>query len=126
MATIRVVFENCEPERVTRFDPVEAPSQDAGRPGSILNVLPGHGVHLEHASGDNCACTTRHVIVNRGFEKLSGASEQEADLLNKAPGLPVTSRLGCQPVVEDALAELVVPVPRYMINQISERNHAVS
>jgi 2Fe-2S ferredoxin len=126
MATIRVVFENGEPERPIGFDPAEAPFQHDGRPGSILDVLLGHGVRLEHACGGNCACTTCHVIVKRGFDKLSEASEQEEDLLDKAPGLTVTSRLGCQAVVEDSAAGIVVVVPRYTINQVSERDRAVA
>jgi ferredoxin, 2Fe-2S len=91
-----------------------------GKPGSILDVMLGHGVHLEHACGGNCACTTCHVIVKQGFNKLGESSEQEEDLLDKAPGLTPTSRLGCQAVIDDPDAEIVVVVPRYTINQVSE------
>jgi ferredoxin, 2Fe-2S len=120
MARIRVIFESGEPERVIEFDPGDAPFQHDGEPGSILDVLLGHGVHLEHACGGNCACTTCHVIVKAGFNKLSESSEQEEDLLDKAPGLTPTSRLGCQAVTEDPDVEIVVVVPRYTINQVSE------
>src|SRR5262249_5051102 len=118
MARIRVVFESGEPERVIEFDPRKAPFQHDGRPASILDVLLGHGVHLEPACGGNCACTTCHVIVKQGSERLSPAEEAEEDLLDKAPGLTPTSRLGCQAVVEDPDAEIVVVVPRYTINQM--------
>lgn len=120
MATIRVIFESGEPERVIEFDPAEAPFQHDGQPASILDILLGHGVLLEHACGGNCACTTCHVIVKRGSGALSEASEQEEDLLDKAPGLTPTSRLGCQAVVEDPSAEIVVVVPRFIINQVCE------
>jgi 2Fe-2S ferredoxin len=116
VAHIRVIFESGEPERVIEFDPARAPFQHDGRPGSILDVLLAHGVHLEHACGGNCACTTCHVIVKQGFDRLSGAEEEEEDLLDKAPGLTPTSRLGCQAVVEDPDAEITVVVPRYTIN----------
>jgi 2Fe-2S ferredoxin len=119
MARIRVLFESGEPERVIEFDPAEAPFQHDGRPGSILDVLLGHGIHLEHACGGNCACTTCHVIVKAGGNKLSPSEEEEEDLLDKAPGLTPTSRLGCQAVVEDPDAEILVLVPRYTINQVS-------
>jgi hypothetical protein len=49
MARIHVTFENGSPERVIDFDPREAPFQHDGRPGSILDVLLGHGIALEHS-----------------------------------------------------------------------------
>jgi 2Fe-2S ferredoxin len=121
MSRIRVIFENGEPERVIEFDPAQAPFQHDGQPGSILDVLLGNGIWLEHACGGNCACTTCHVIVKRGFDTLGEASEQEEDLLDKAPGLTPSSRLGCQAVIDDPAAELVVVIPRYTINQAAER-----
>jgi 2Fe-2S ferredoxin len=120
MAKLHVIFENGDPERTIEFDPADAPFHHDGRPGSILDVMLGHGVHLEHACGGNCACTTCHVIVRQGFRELGEASEQEEDLLDRAPGLTPTSRLGCQSVIEDPDAEIVVIVPRFTINQVSE------
>ena len=87
MATLRVIFENGEPERTIEFDPARAPFHHDGTPGSILDVMLGHGIHLEHACGGNCACTTCHVIVRQGFAELAEASEQEEDLLDRAPGI---------------------------------------
>jgi ferredoxin len=104
VARIRIVFESGEPERIIEFDPRKAPFQHDGMP-------------LEHACGGNCACTTCHVIVKKGGEHLTPSEEAEDDLLDKAPGLTPTSRLGCQAVVEDPDAEIVVVVPRYTINQ---------
>jgi ferredoxin, 2Fe-2S len=120
MATLRVIFENGDPERVIEFNPADAPFQEDGRPGSILDLLLGHKIHLEHACGGNCACTTCHVIVKQGFKVLSEATEQEEDLLDRAPGLTPTSRLGCQAVIEDTSSETVVLIPRYTINRVSE------
>ena len=119
MAKLRIIFESGEPERIIEFDPRKAPFHHDGRPGSILDVMLGHGIHLEHACGGNCACTTCHVIVKQGTPRLSEASEEEEDLLDKAPGLTPTSRLACQAVVTDPDAEIVVVIPRYTINQIS-------
>jgi 2Fe-2S ferredoxin len=119
MARIRVVFESGEPERVIEFDPAKAPFQHDGRPGSILDVLLANGIPLEHACGGNCACTTCHVIVKGGGNALTPNEEEEDDLLDKAPGLTPTSRLGCQAVVTDPNAEITIVVPRYTINQVS-------
>ncbi len=118
MARVRVQFESGEPERVIEVDLAKAPFQHDGRPGSILDILLAHGIPLEHACGGNCACTTCHVILKQGITQLSEASEEEEDLLDKAPGLTPTSRLGCQAVLADD-AEIVVVIPRYTINQIS-------
>lgn len=119
MATIRVVYETGEPERLIDFDPADAPFGHDGEPGSILDVLLGHGIHLEHACGGVCACTTCHVIVASGGNQLSEASEDEDDMLDRAPGLTPTSRLGCQAVILDHDAEIVVRVPRHTVNLVS-------
>ena len=115
MATLRVLYETGEPERMIEFDPAAAPFQHDGQPGSILDILLGHEVFLEHACGGNCACTTCHVIVKKGMELLSENTEEEDDLLDKAPGLTPTSRLGCQAVMREG--DVVILIPRYTINQ---------
>ncbi len=115
MAKIRVLFENGAAEQIIEFDPGKAPFQHDGKPGSILDVLLGHGIHLEHACGGNCACTTCHVIIKSGERHLSEAEENELDLLDKAPGLTPTSRLGCQAVIEND-TEITVLIPRFTIN----------
>lgn len=116
MARLRVLFENGDPERTIDFERAKAPFQHDGKPGSILDVLLAHGIHLEHACGGNCACTTCHVILKQGFDDLSEAEENELDLLDRAPGLTPTSRLGCQAVIEKD-SELTVLIPRFTINQ---------
>jgi 2Fe-2S ferredoxin len=120
MAKLRVIYENGDPEQVIEFNPADAPFYHDGRAGSILDILLGHRINLEHACGGNCACTTCHVVVKQGADELSEASEQEEDMLDRAPGLTPTSRLGCQAVIQDPEAEIVVVVPRYTINQLSE------
>jgi 2Fe-2S ferredoxin len=119
MAKVTVHFESGEPDTVIEFDPARAPFQHDGRPGSLLDVLLGHGVSLEHACGGSCACTTCHVVVRRGAGHLSEATEDEEDMLDKAPGLTPTSRLGCQAVVDDPEAEIEIVVPRHTINLVS-------
>jgi ferredoxin, 2Fe-2S len=120
MARLRIIFENGDPERSIEFDPARAPFHHDGRPGSILDIMLGHRIHLEHACGGNCACTTCHVVVKEGLNRLSEAEDQEEDMLDRAPGLTPSSRLGCQAVVEDPDAQITVVVPRYTINLVSE------
>jgi 2Fe-2S ferredoxin len=119
MVRITVEFESGEPMRTIEVDLAKAPFQHDGRPGSILDILLAHGVPLEHACGGSCACTTCHVVVREGGRKLSEAEENEEDMLDKAPGLTPTSRLGCQAVVQDPDAEITVRIPRHTINLIS-------
>lgn len=87
---------------------------------TICDVALAQGIEIEHACEKSCACTTCHVIVREGLESLDEADELEEDMLDKAWGLEPESRLSCQAVVGDV--DLVVEIPRYTINQVSERH----
>ncbi len=113
MPRVRILYESGEPERMIEFTG-EGPFGHDGKPGSILDVLLGHGVHLEHACGGKCACTTCHVIVKEGEENLSVMEEDEEDELDAAPGLTLHSRLGCQAVVK---GDVTILVPRFTVNR---------
>ncbi len=93
--------------------------QEHGKPQSILDVAMNFGIHLEHACGGSCACTTCHVVVKKGKELLSEASEEELDRLDQAADLQLESRLGCQAVIEKP-GEVVVEIPKWNRNYISE------
>ncbi len=88
---------------------------------TILNNLLENGIEVEHACEKSCACTTCHVILREGFDELDPAEEKEEDMLDKAWGLAPTSRLSCQARVTDA--DLVVEIPKYTINMVSEAQH---
>ncbi|CAK0771927.1 reduced ferredoxin [Gammaproteobacteria bacterium] len=105
------------------------PHEEICPEGAIVEAAPGTtlidaatagGVELEHACEKSCACTTCHVIVREGFESLSPADEQEEDLLDKAWGLEAESRLSCQ--AEIGKQDLVIEIPRYTLNMVSERH----
>jgi len=85
---------------------------------SICDNLLEHEIDIEHACEKSCACTTCHVIVREGFNSLESAEEMEEDLLDKAWGLEPNSRLSCQAIVGET--PLVVEIPRYTINMVSE------
>jgi len=86
---------------------------------SILDAALKHGVEIDHACEMSCACTTCHVIVRKGFDSLEDASEREEDLLDRAWGLEPQSRLSCQAMVNEE--PLTVEIPKYSINQVSEK-----
>lgn len=87
---------------------------------SLCDALLDNDIEIEHACEKSCACTTCHVVIREGFESLDEAQEKEEDLLDKAWGLEATSRLSCQVKLGDE--DLVVEIPKYTINQVSE-NH---
>ena len=91
---------------------------DATPGTSICDSLLEHGIEIEHACEKSCACTTCHVIVREGFDDLEPATDREDDLLDKAWGLELTSRLSCQARVGDE--PITVEIPRYTINHASE------
>ncbi|EHY79023.1 ISC system 2Fe-2S type ferredoxin [Pseudomonas kunmingensis] len=85
---------------------------------TVLDAALRYGIDIEHACEKSCACTTCHVVVREGFQSLEASDELEDDMLDKAWGLEPNSRLSCQAVVADA--DLVVEIPKYTINQVSE------
>lgn len=97
--------------------------------GMVLEAEPGtticdaalaHGIEIEHACEKSCACTTCHVYVREGLDSLEESFEDEDDMLDKAWGLEPDSRLSCQTKL--ANEDLVVEIPKYTINMVSE-NH---
>lgn len=87
---------------------------------SVCDACLANGVHIEHACEKSCACTTCHVYVREGFDSLAEASEAEEDMLDKAWGVDPDSRLSCQAIV--AAEDLVIELPRYNINIVSEEH----
>jgi 2Fe-2S ferredoxin len=85
---------------------------------TVLDAALRNGIDIEHACEKSCACTTCHIVVREGFASLEASDELEDDMLDKAWGLEPASRLSCQAVV--AGEDLVVEIPRYTINQVSE------
>lgn len=94
---------------------IEANSGD-----TVCDVMLASGIAIEHACEKSCACTTCHVIIREGFDSLNEADELEEDMLDKAWGLEPESRLSCQ--AEIGKEDLVVEIPRYTINMVSERH----
>jgi 2Fe-2S ferredoxin len=94
--------------KTVTFEHGKLPYKDHGQRESLLDVALNHGIHLDHACGGNCACTTCHVVVKQGMENLSPMQQDEEDRLDIAEGLTLSSRLGCQAVVKgDVVAEIM-------------------
>lgn len=63
---------------------------------TILKAAQLLGAPEGYACGGVCACSTCHVHVLEGAELLSAQEDEEADILDKAFDVRMTSRLGCQ------------------------------
>jgi|TARA_Y100000817_G_scaffold213962_1_gene168160 2Fe-2S ferredoxin len=94
---------------------------EAEKGSSLCEAMLDNKINIEHACELSCACTTCHVIVTNGFEKLNEASEEEEDLLDKAWGLEQRSRLSCQIILDEE--DLEIEIPKYNINMVSENPH---
>ena len=58
--------------------------------------------------------------IREGYADLPEADEFEDDYLDKAWGVDPDSRLSCQVVMDEK--DLVVEIPKYTINMVSERH----
>jgi ferredoxin, 2Fe-2S len=105
--------------KTVEFESGKLPYDEHGKPESILDVAINFGVHIEHACGGSCACTTCHVIIKEGDANLSPdpADDDELDRLDQAPGLTLHSRLACQAIVK---GDVVVEIPGWNRNYVSE------
>jgi ferredoxin, 2Fe-2S len=105
--------------RTVEFESGKLPYDEHGKPESVLDVAINFGIHIEHACGGSCACTTCHVIVKQGDDNLepNPADDDELDRLDQAPGLTLHSRLACQAVVK---GDVTVEIPGWNRNYVSE------
>lgn len=102
--------------------PEDLPGGRDGLPGSLLDILLGNGVSMDHACGGVAACSTCHIIVHKGLSSCNEAQEAEEDMLDTAPGLTPHSRLACQ-CVPDGSSDLEVEVPSWNRNFVKETDH---
>ena len=85
---------------------------------SICDNLLRNGIEIEHACEKSCACTTCHVVIREGYDRLRPSEELEDDLLDRAWGLEPASRLSCQALMP--AGDIVIEIPKYTINVVSE------
>lgn len=110
--------------RTVEFESGQVPYGEHGKPESLLDIAEHFGLHIEHACGGSCACTTCHVIVKNGTDGgLTEMDDDEADRLEMAPGLTLHSRLGCQSVVT---GDVVIEIPTWNRNYVSEGGGSIN
>lgn len=85
---------------------------------SLCEALLESGIEIEHACGQQCACTTCHVLLRAGGSQLNAADEAEEEMLDRAWGLEACSRLSCQAIL--GAGDVTVEIPKYSINHAQE------
>jgi 2Fe-2S ferredoxin len=103
MAIVKFIFEDPEIKEVT-VNNVEAGF-------SVLEIAEENDVHLNHNCGGVCACSTCHVYIVEGEEDLEEISDKEEDFIDRAINPRLESRLGCQAVILEDDAEIIVEIP---------------
>lgn len=110
-----------DPQDLTGTDKTEWEVM-AAKGEHLLEVAVENGINIEHACGAVCACSTCHVYVEEGMDKVSEATEAEEDRVEEAPGLQMNSRLSCQCEIEGD-GPIVVRVPAWNRNAVKEIPH---
>lgn len=89
---------------------------------TILQAAMAQGLHLDHACGGVCACSTCHVKVHAGQDCLTAASEDELDQLDTARDVSLESRLGCQTKLLRVPAgdQVEITIPQWNVNAVRE------
>ncbi len=99
----RVTFVTATGER----HEIEAPSGT-----SVMEIAREHDLGIEGTCEGSIACATCHVIVDPAFaDQLDPITAEEEEMLDLAPGVQPTSRLGCQIVLTEELDGLTVRLP---------------
>ena len=107
-----------ESVRVTFIDREGGRKPVVGKVGeNLLYLAHRHDIDMEGACDASLACTTCHVYVQpEFFHRLPPSSEEEEDLLDLAPFLESTSRLGCQVILTAELEGMIVTLPKVTRN----------
>jgi ferredoxin, 2Fe-2S len=80
---------------------------------TLMQAAKDNGIDIEGACGGAMACSTCHVIVDPAwYGRLPPPAMDETDMLDLAPHLTRTSRLGCQITLTDSMDGLTVTLPK--------------
>ena len=75
--TWRVTFVGRDLARTVDYDPDRHAPGHHGLPGSLLDIALAHGIRVDHACGGNAACTSCHVYIREGADRLTLARERQ-------------------------------------------------
>jgi len=70
----------------------------------VLSVALANKIDIEGACEGTCCCSTCHITLSQDvYDKLDEPFDEEMDMLDLAPGVTDTSRLGCQTILTKKL-----------------------
>jgi len=78
---------------------------------SILEVALKNDIELHHNCGGVCACSTCHLYVEKGEDFIEELSDKEEDFIDRAVNPRLSSRLGCQCMLNAGSGEIIVTLP---------------
>ncbi len=114
---VRVTF--LPEDKTVEFPFGSLPYEGHGQPMSFLDVAENYDIFLDHACGGVCACTTCHLWVKQGAQGVSEEEDKELDRMETAADVQLSSRLGCQAVIEKP-GTYVVEIPKWNRNYVQE------
>jgi len=78
---------------------------------SLLELALKNDINLHHNCGGVCACSTCHLYLEQGADFLEELSDREEDFIDRAVNPRLSSRLGCQCVLQPGTGDIVVTLP---------------
>mmetsp|Transcript_5679 Transcript_5679/g.10838 ORF Transcript_5679/g.10838 Transcript_5679/m.10838 type:complete len:145 (+) Transcript_5679:11-445(+) len=87
---------------------------------SLLDIAQDNDIdEIEGACEGTCCCSTCHVILEQAlYDSLPAPQEEELDMLDLAPSLTDTSRLGCQVLLKKEMDGMKVVLPEESFSQL--------
>jgi 2Fe-2S ferredoxin len=78
---------------------------------TLLEIALQHDIELHHNCGGVCACTTCHLYIDEGMERIDEISDKEEDFIDRAVNPRLNSRLGCQSLLLDGGGVVKATIP---------------
>lgn len=91
------------------LEPITFNNVEAGQ--SLLEVALKNDINLHHNCGGVCACSTCHLYVEQGDTFLEELSDREEDFIDRAVSPKLSSRLGCQCVLNNGKGDIEITLP---------------
>ena len=85
--------------------------KDIAAGDSLLEICLDNGIELHHNCGGVCACSTCHLYLEKGEEFVEELSDREEDFIDRAVNPRLTSRLGCQCVLQNGSGTIEIILP---------------